>query len=95
MDILTKLIFSFYREDKQIQSRLAPLLRSRLSRSWGSVRIDCLNAEHLEEVSLLSGYISAPLAGIDFCRKIIVRAPDVAERTFLVHALFKKDSLIG
>ena len=39
MDRLQQLIFSFYREDPQIEALLEPLRRCQMRRSWGSIRI--------------------------------------------------------
>ena len=64
MDRLQRLIFSFYREEPAIQQLLQPLSGCRMRRSWGSVRIECLDDAHLEEVSALLGYLRAPLAAL-------------------------------
>ena len=43
MDRLQQLIFSFYREDPELQERLEPLRSCRMRRSWGSIRIECID----------------------------------------------------
>ena len=50
MDRLRRLVFSFYREDPEIEAELEPLRDCRMSRSWGTIRIECVDAQHLEEV---------------------------------------------
>ena len=64
MDRLQRLVFSFYREDPQIQLTLEPLRLCRMRRSWGSIRVDCLDAAHLERVSALLGHLRPPLAAL-------------------------------
>ena len=60
MDRLQLLIFSFYREDPRLEERLEPLRDCRMRRSWGSIRIDCHDLDHLEEVSDLLEYLRLP-----------------------------------
>ena len=55
MDRLQRLIFSYYREEPALQQLLQPLHSCRMRRSWGSVRIECRDDGHLEEVSALLG----------------------------------------
>ena len=57
MDRLQRLIFSYYREEPALQQLLQPLHSCRMRRSWGSVRIECRDDGHLEEVSALLGYL--------------------------------------
>ena len=44
MDRLQQLIFSFYREDPLMEELLEPLRDCRMRRSWGSIRIECVDA---------------------------------------------------
>ena len=48
MDRLRRLVFSFYREDPEIEAELEPLRDCRMSRSWGTIRVECVDAGHLE-----------------------------------------------
>ena len=60
MDRLQQLIFSFYREDPELQERLEPLRSCRMRRSWGSIRIECIDDAHLEELSGLVADLRLP-----------------------------------
>ena len=93
MDRLQKLVFSFYRENQFIQQELEPLLYCRMSRSWGTIRIECLDVEHLEIVSDLLGYIRQPLAALGLGRKIALRAPGYIQRIYPVNVPFHIDLL--
>jgi len=64
MDRLQQLIFSFYREDPRMEELLEPLRDCRMRRSWGSIRIECVDADHLEQVSGLLGHLRLPLAAL-------------------------------
>ena len=79
MDRLQQLIFSFYREDPGLEDRLEPLLSCRMRRSWGSIRIDCHDLDHLEEISGLLEYLRLPLAALGLGSQIepvrVLRTP--------------------
>ena len=62
MDRLQQLIFSFYREDPLMEELLEPLRDCRMRRSWGSIRIECVDAAHLEQMSGLLVHLRLPLA---------------------------------
>ena len=93
MDRLQQLIFSFYREDSGTQARLAPLRTCRMRRSWGSIRIECLDEDHLEEVSDLLGYLRLPLAALGLGRQIVLRVPGLRQRSYPMHVPFHSDQL--
>ena len=84
MSRLINLIFSFYREEPEIQEVLSPLCSCRLTRSWGSIRVECLDANHLEEITLLIAYLERPLSALHLCRHIILRAPGLKQRTYSI-----------
>jgi hypothetical protein len=63
MDRLQRLIFSYYREEPALQQLLQPLHSCRMRRSWGSVRIECRDDGHLEDVSALSGLCTGATGG--------------------------------
>ncbi len=75
MDRLIRLIFSFYRENHLIKLELYPLLSCRSSRSWETIRIDCLDRSHQERVCSLMPYIQVPLMLLKLGRKISFRTP--------------------
>ncbi len=84
MSRLLDLIFSFYREEGEIKEALAPLSFCRLTRSWGSIRIECLDANHLEEITVLIVYLEKPLSALHLCRKIVLSAPGLKQRNYSV-----------
>ena len=93
MDRLQLLIFSFYREDPRLEVKLEPLRDCRMRRSWGSIRIDCLDRDHLEEVSDLLEYLRLPLAALGLGRQIVLRVPGSRQRSYPMHVPFRSDQL--
>ena len=93
MDRLQKLIFSFYREDPELQDRLEPLLSCRMRRSWGSIRIECVDDAHLEEMSGLVADLRLPLAALGMGRQILLRVPGSRQRSYPMHVPFHSDQL--
>jgi hypothetical protein len=93
MDRLQRLIFSYYREEPALQQLLHPLHSCRMRRSWGSVRIECLDDGHLEEVSALLGYLREPLAALDLGRQIVLRGSGSRQRSYPMHVPFHSDQL--
>ena len=91
MDRLQRLIFSFYREDPRMEGLLEPLRSCRMRRSWGSIRIECLDAAHLEQVSGLLMHLRLPLAALGLGRQIVLRVPGSMQRTYPVHVPFHSD----
>ena len=93
MDRLQQLIFSFYREDPRLEELLEPLRDCRMRRSWGSIRIECMDMDHLEEVSDLLAYLRLPLAALGLGRQIVLRVPGARQRTYPMHVPFHSDQL--
>ena len=93
MDRLQRLIFSFYREDPAMEMILKPLLGCRMRRSWGSIRIECLDDARLEEVSALLGYLRQPLAALGIGRQIVLCGSGSRQRTYPMHVPFHSDQL--
>ncbi len=91
MDRLQRLVLSFYREDSCIEAELEPLLDCRMSRSWGSIRIECVDQEHLEEVSALLKHLRPPLAALGLGRQIVLRVPGSLQRTYPMDVPFHSD----
>ena len=75
MDRLQCLIFSFYREEPALQKMLRPLMQSRMTRSWGSIRIECSDMDHLKEITNLLHFIRPPLAALSLGRQIVLKIP--------------------
>jgi hypothetical protein len=93
MDRLQRLVLSFYREDPPLEAKLQPLLACRMSRSWGSVRIECLDSGHLEEISGLLELVRRPLAAMGLGRQIVLRVPGALQRSYPMHVPFHSDLL--
>ena len=91
MDRLQQLIFSFYREDPRMEELLEPLRDCRMRRSWGSIRIECVDADHLEQVSGLLGHLRLPLAALGLGRQIVLRVPGAMQRSYPMHVPFHSD----
>ena len=84
MDRLQLLVFSFYREDASINKRLEPLKKCKLMRSGGSIRIECIDREHMEEISQLFKYIKLPFEALGLARQIVVRVEGEPQRNFSI-----------
>ncbi len=84
MDRLSLAVFSFYREDPDLARRLDPLLACRLSRGWGSLRIECRDRTHRELINGLLDLLRPPLAALDLVREIRLLAPGCEPLVFPV-----------
>ena len=93
MDRLQRLVLSFYREDRCIEAELELLLDCRMTRSWGSIRIECVDEDHLEEVSALLSHLRLPLAALGLGRQIVLRVPGSLQRSYPMHVPFHSDLL--
>ena len=93
MDRLQQLIFSFYREDPLMEELLEPLRDCRMRRSWGSIRIECVDAAHLEQMSDLLVHLRLPLAALGLGRQIVLRVPGSLQRSYPMHVPFHSDQL--
>ena len=93
MDRLQRLVWSFYREEPDLEAQLEPLRDCRMTRSWGSVRVECIDARHLEEVSGLLALLRPPLAAMGLGRQIVLRVPGSLQRTYPMHVPFQSDLL--
>jgi hypothetical protein len=93
MDRLRRLVFSFYREDPDIEAELEPLRDCRMSRSWGCIRIECVDGKHLEEVSGLLSHLRRPLVAMGLGRQIVLRVPGRPHRAYPMQVPFHSDLL--
>jgi hypothetical protein len=64
-----------------------------MRRSWGSIRIECVDADHLEQVSGLLGQLRLPLAALGLGRQIVLRVPGSLQRSYPMHVPFHSDQL--
>ena len=93
MDRLKRLVFSFYREDDFITEKLEPLKKCRLTRSWGSIRIDCLDEVHMEEISKLVKHLNLPFEALDLGHQIVLRVNGGLQRVYEIDVPFHTDQL--
>ena len=93
MDRLQQMTFSFYREDPLMEELLEPLRDCRMRRSWGSIRIECVDAAHLEQISGLLVHLRRPLAALGLGRQIVLRVPGLLQRSYPMHVPFHSDQL--
>ena len=84
MDRLSLALFSFYREEPELARRLDPLLACRLSRGWGTLRIECRDCAHRQLISALVELIRPPLAALGLVREIRLLAPGAEPLVFPV-----------
>ena len=84
---------SYYREEKSVKEVLSPLLSCKMIRNWGEICIECLDAEHMEEIFSLLEYLRKPILEIGIARAIVVSAPNEVQRTFPVKVPFHTDLL--
>jgi hypothetical protein len=84
MDRVSVAIFSFYREDPELARRLDPLLACRLSRSWGTLRIECRDLPHREMVNGLIELLRPPLQALQLARQISLQVAGQEPLTYPV-----------
>ncbi len=53
-----------------------------MERACGMILIDCIDAQHMNQVHRLMGLIVVPLAELGLGRRTVLRAPGVDERFF-------------
>ncbi|MGC6483228.1 MAG: hypothetical protein ACON4T_06665 [Synechococcus sp.] len=93
MDRLQRLVWSFYREEPDVKVQLEPLRDCRMSRSWGSIRVECVDGRHLEEVSGLLSLLRRPLAAVGLGRQIVLRVRGRVQRIYPMHVPLSSDLL--
>tara|TARA_B100000524_G_scaffold23910_1_gene12164 strand:- start:811 stop:1008 length:198 start_codon:yes stop_codon:yes gene_type:complete len=64
-----------------------------MRRSWGSIRIECVDDVHLEEMSGLVADLRLPLAALGMGRQIVLRVPGSRQRSYPMHVPFHSDQL--
>ena len=91
MDRLQQLLSAFCREGALLEELLEPLRDCRMRRSWGSIRIECVDAAHLEQMSGLLVHLRLPLAALGLGRQIVLRVPGSLQRSYPMHVPFHSD----
>ena len=91
MEKLKLLIFSYYREDPQINKLLRPLHSCRFFRSWDSIYIECLDSHHLNAVSELLTFLAPPFALLGLAKKIVLRGPRYIKLNYAIQLSTNSD----
>ena len=91
MDRLKLLVFSFYREEPLILKALEPLHSCQMDRNNGSIFIGCVDDEHLEQISVLLNYLSAPLALLSLGKQIVLLKDGEVEKKCPLNLSFHID----
>ena len=77
MDRLKVLLFSFYREDLDLEVALIPLLASKISRGRGTIKIECVDSNHFFRViSIAKIYLKTPISLMKLGRNIVIQCSD-------------------
>ena len=64
---------------------------SRISRSWDSICIECLDVPHFKEVTKLFIYLKLPFALLGIAKQIILRVPRDLDQTYSIQVLANGD----
>jgi hypothetical protein len=67
---LTQLIFSFYREDLALRRKIEMLEHCKVSRWWGTVRINCHDAKTAQDLLRAIDLIKEPIAELRLAHQI-------------------------
>ncbi|MBD2462082.1 hypothetical protein H6G89_13590 [Oscillatoria sp. FACHB-1407] len=82
---LTRLILSFYREDPIQLEQLQVIKSCRLSRRWGTLRIDCRDMQTANAVQGAIALIREPVAQLRLAQQISISVNGVLVRALPVH----------
>ncbi len=91
MDRFQTLVFSFYREEPDIKAKLQPLNQCRISLSWGVIRIECKDYQHMRQIAALIVYLRHPFAELRLRRRIALRSPGSLQQFFELNLSLRKD----
>ncbi len=94
MERLKWLVFSFYREEPLIQSKLKPLLRCRMTRDWGNITIECCDIEAVEKLAELIVYLKRPFALLGMGSQIVLIVSGKITRAYPINMKSSSDLLI-
>jgi hypothetical protein len=92
-DRLMRALLSFYREEPALWPRLAPLHHCRFGRSWGVLRIFCLDREHRAAVNGLLDLLRPPVLTLRLARQIVLLAPGAEPLTYPARVPLTEDLL--
>ncbi len=94
MDELNSLVFSFYRDDPEVQSLLEPIHSSVMHRCWSTVVIECMDPQHLSVIEGLLKYLSVPFASLGLCNQIVLWLPGQSQSTYSIQLKLGNDHLV-
>ncbi|MFO7627980.1 MAG: hypothetical protein R6W06_00390 [Prochlorococcaceae cyanobacterium] len=92
-DRIMRMLLSFYREESALWPQLEPLHHCRFCRSWGVLRISCLDREHREEVNALLDLLRPPVLSLRLARQIMLLAPGLEPLTYPARVPITEDLL--
>lgn len=69
---LTRLLLSFYREDLLQLQQLRPIEQCKISRRWGTVRVDCYTPQVAEAIVRASDLLREPIAQLRLAHHISI-----------------------
>ncbi len=73
MDRFQVLIFSFYREDLDVEIALVPLLSNKISRVMGTINIECSDPDYFSRIILIANkYLKSPISLMKFGKHIVI-----------------------
>ena len=84
MEKLKLLVFSYNREDPQINKHLEPIHACRFSRGWDTIHIECLHLEHYGQVVKLLIFLESPFALLGIAKKLILTVPGLIQNTYTI-----------
>ncbi|MBM5806608.1 MAG: hypothetical protein FJ056_02770 [Cyanobacteria bacterium M_surface_10_m2_179] len=93
MDRALLAVYSFYREDPELLRGLDPLWACRVSRGWGSLRIECRDRVHRAVVCAVVDLLRPPLEALAVVREIRLLVPGEEPLVFPVSVPFKRQLL--
>lgn len=67
---LAQLIFSFYREDPRQLQQVMPLQSCKITRRWGTLRVDCREQQAAEALTNAIEVLREPIAQLRLAQQI-------------------------
>ena len=91
MDRFKLLVFSYYREEPQIQKILGPLNSCRIFRSGDSIQIQCLDLQHHREMRQLMVFLGPPFARLGLAKELVLTDPAFIRNTYTMQLRSNSD----
>ncbi|MEM7771957.1 MAG: hypothetical protein AAGA75_07895 [Cyanobacteria bacterium P01_E01_bin.6] len=84
---LTRLVFNFYREDPEELLALRGLGKCKLSRWWGTFRVNCTDAKTASDLIGAIELLREPIAQLRLAQQVKIMVNGKAVATFPVHVV--------